>query len=103
MKAIVAIAAILVVSGIVRAQDSLPALLKDVSIDQNLGAQVRLDLKFHDETGQEVQLGRYFGEKPVILILAYYRCPMLCTQVLNGVADCLQAPDFPLKLGDDFQ
>jgi protein SCO1/2 len=50
-----------------------------------------------------VTLGRYLGDKPVILILAYYRCPMLCNQVLNGVADCLKAPDFPLKLGDDFQ
>src|SRR5215468_6960724 len=84
------------------AQDSLPALLKDVGIDQNLGAQVRLDLAFHDETGQDVTLARYFGDKPVVLILAYYRCPMLCTQVLNGVADCLKAPDFPLRLGDDF-
>src|SRR5262249_4102719 len=98
-----ALVALLVAGGIARAQDSLPALLKDVGIDQNLGAQVRLDLRFHNEQGQEVRLGRYFGDKPVILVLAYYRCPMLCTQVLNGVADCLKAPDFPLKLGDDFQ
>src|SRR5262249_45943725 len=98
-----ALVALLVAGGIARAQDSLPALLKDVGIDQNLGAQVRLDLRFHDEQGQEVRLGRYFDDKPVILILAYYRCPMLCTQVLNGVADCLKAPDFPLKLGEDFQ
>ncbi len=44
-----------------------------------------LDLAFHDEEGQEVKLGDYFGAKPVILVLAYYRCPMLCTQVLNGL------------------
>jgi protein SCO1/2 len=104
MRAAFTILAFLIVAaGVIRAQDSLPALLKDVGIDQNLGAQVRLDLQFHDESGQTVRLGRYFGDKPVILILAYYRCPMLCTQVLNGVVDALKAPDFPLKLGQDFQ
>src|SRR5262245_52915611 len=99
----IAILALLFVGATARAQDALPALLKDVGIDQNLGAQVRLNLAFHDETGQDVTLANYFGDKPVVLILAYYRCPMLCTQVLNGVADCLKAPDFPLKLGDDFR
>src|SRR5262249_3834589 len=70
---------------------------------QNLGAQVRFDLAFRDDAGNDVQLGRYFRDKPVVLVLAYYRCPMLCTQVLNGVVDCLKATDFPLKLGEDFQ
>jgi protein SCO1 len=84
------------------AQDSLPALLKDVGIDQNLGAQIPLDLECRDDAGQDVELARYFGEKPVVLVFAYYRCPMLCTQVLSGVADCINAPNFPLKLGDDF-
>jgi protein SCO1/2 len=97
------LAILLTFPGSLCAQDSLPALLKDVGIDQNLGAQVRLDLPFHDETGQTVSLGCYFGNKPVILICAYYRCPMLCTQVLNGVADALKASDFSLKLGEDFQ
>ena len=32
-----------------------------------------------------MKLGDYFGNKPVILVLAYYRCPMLCTLVLNGL------------------
>jgi protein SCO1/2 len=85
-----------------RAQDSLPALLKDVGIDQYLGAQIPLDLEFRDDAGKDVRLGHYFTDKPVVLIFAYYRCPMLCTQVLNGVADCINAPNFPLKLGDDF-
>jgi protein SCO1/2 len=30
-----------------------------------------------------VRLGDYFGKRPVILVLAYYECPMLCTVVLN--------------------
>ena len=61
-----------------------PDLLKEVGIDQKLNQQVPLDFTFRDETGKTVQLGQYFGRKPVILSLVYYNCPMLCTQVLNG-------------------
>lgn len=61
-----------------------PDLLKDVGIDQKLGQQVPLDLAFRDETGKAVQLSQYFGQRPVILSLVYFNCPMLCTQVLNG-------------------
>ena len=43
-----------------------------------------MDLAFSDENGQAIQLQQYFGQKPVILMLVYYQCPMLCTQVLNG-------------------
>jgi protein SCO1/2 len=86
-----------------RTQDSLPALLREVGIDQNLGAQLRLDLPFRDDAGNDLQMSQYFRGKPVVLILAYYRCPMLCNQVLNGVVDSLNAPDFRLQLGRDFK
>jgi protein SCO1/2 len=62
-----------------------------VGIDQHLDEQVPPDLAFHDETGATVHLGDYFNsQRPVILVLAYYRCPMLCTEVLNGLVDSLQ-------------
>ena len=61
-----------------------PSILDQVGLDQRLNQQVPLDLAFNDETGQPVQLQQYFGQKPVILMLVYYQCPMLCTQVLNG-------------------
>ena len=63
----------------------LPPALRDVGIDQKLNAQVPLDLVFRDETGGIVSLRDYFKDKPVILSLVYYQCPMLCTQVLNGL------------------
>lgn len=63
----------------------LPPLLQGVGIDQRLGQQVPLDTPFRDETGKQVMLGDYFGEKPVILVLAYFRCPRLCNEVLNGL------------------
>jgi protein SCO1/2 len=75
-------------------------ILQQVGIDQHIGQQIPLDLSFRDETGQGVPLRRYFGTRPVLLTLVYYQCPMLCSQVLNGVVSSL----LPLKLsvGRDF-
>ncbi len=71
-----------------------PQLLRDVGIDQKLDAQVPLELTLRDEDGRTVRLGEYFGEKPVLLALVYYECPMLCTQVLNGVLRSLKEVSF---------
>ncbi|HVM96499.1 MAG TPA: SCO family protein [Candidatus Acidoferrales bacterium] len=79
-----------------RADEGQPEILRDVSIDQRLNEQVPLDLTFRDEAGNTVQLGKYFGSKPVILSLAYYECPMLCTLVLNGVASALKVLSFDI-------
>ncbi|HXE63555.1 MAG TPA: SCO family protein [Bryobacteraceae bacterium] len=62
-----------------------PDVLKGVTIEQRLNAQIPLDTSFRDEYGQAVSLSSYFGKRPVILALVYYECPMLCTQILNGV------------------
>jgi protein SCO1/2 len=79
----------------------LPAALEGVGIDQKLDAQVPLDAVFHDESGRSVPLGSYFRGKPVLLALVYYRCPMLCTQILNGVESSLKAVS--LNPGRDFE
>jgi protein SCO1/2 len=63
-----------------------PALLEQVGIDQHLNQQIPLDATFVDENGQTVQLRQYFGQKPVIITMVYYTCPMLCSQVLNGLS-----------------
>jgi protein SCO1/2 len=78
-----------------------PAILRDVGFDQRLGAQVPLDLEFADETGKIVRLGDYFGKKPVVLVLAYFRCPMLCTLVLNGTVDAMR--EMSLTPGKDYE
>src|SRR6185437_4643036 len=67
------------------AGSAIPSELKGVTIEQRLNSQLPLDAGFRDENGQTVTLGRYFGKRPVILALVYYECPMLCTQILNGV------------------
>ncbi len=76
-------------------------ILKDVRIDQKMDSAVPLDLPFVDEHGKDVTLARYFGgSRPAVLALVYYECPMLCTQVLNGLFSSIE----PLKLdaGRDF-
>ncbi len=65
------------------------AIFDQIGIEQNLNQQVPLDLTFTDENGQQVQLKQYFGKKPVILSLVYFQCPMLCSQVLNGLTGAL--------------
>jgi protein SCO1/2 len=71
-----------------------PPILRGVGIDQRLGEAVPLDAIFEDEDGRAVRLGQYFHGKPVILVLAYYNCPMLCTQVFNGLVSSLRAISF---------
>src|SRR3954469_3012400 len=74
---------------------------RDVGIDQRLEAQLPLDLSFNDENGRSVHLRDYFDSRPVILVLAYYRCPMLCTQVLNGLVKSMREID--LELGKQYR
>lgn len=76
------------------AAGQLPAQLREVGFDQLPGAQVPLDAAFVDEQGLPVTLGQYFGQRPVLLVLVYYECPMLCSMVLNGVVTSLRAVSF---------
>lgn len=65
--------------------------LQGVRVDQRLGEQLPLDVPFTDEEGRSVTLSRYFdGERPVMLYLAYYDCPMLCPLMLDGLTATLQ-------------
>jgi protein SCO1/2 len=73
---------------------SQPAILQKVGIDQRLNQPVPLDLNFLDENGQTVKLRDYFGQKPVVLSLVYYQCPMLCSQVLNGLTSSFNVLSF---------
>jgi protein SCO1/2 len=69
----------------------MPGELKKVGYDQLLGHQVPLDLAFRDETGRTVRLGSFLDARPAVLVLAYYRCPMLCSMVLQGLTGSLKS------------
>jgi len=79
----------------------VPRILSDVGFDQRLGDRVPLDASFRDESGRTVKLGDFFGTRPVVLSLAYYDCPMLCTVTLNGLASALDVVSF--DPGRDFE
>jgi protein SCO1/2 len=74
--------------------------LARIRFEQKLDGQVSLDLPFRDEDGRPVRLRQYFGEKPVVLVLGYYQCPMLCTLVLNGMVE--SAADMKWSIGREF-
>jgi protein SCO1/2 len=82
------------------ADSKLPAILQKATIDQHLDQSLPLTATFRDETGRTVQLGEYFGKRPAILALVYYRCPMLCSEELNGLVGALEMLKF--TPGKDF-
>ena len=66
-------------------ENRLPSELEGVGVDEKFGQKVNLDLEFTAENGYQVTLRKYFSSgKPVIVNLVYYRCPMLCSLVLNA-------------------
>lgn len=88
------------VAGPIFADEKLSEL-EGVGITEHLDEQIPLDLMFVDENGENVVLGQYFdGEKPIILTLNYYKCPMLCSLTLNGLVSGLEEMEW--TLGDKF-
>jgi protein SCO1/2 len=73
---------------------SLPPALVNVKFDPQLNAQIPLDASFVSEMGAHVRLGEYFGKRPVVLVFAYYTCPMLCSQVEQAVVGTLKMLSF---------
>ncbi|HEY6384739.1 MAG TPA: SCO family protein [Candidatus Acidoferrum sp.] len=83
------------------AAQNMPAVLQNVGFEPPLNAHLPLDLAFRDETGRNVQLREYFTQKPVLLALVYYGCPMLCNQTEQGVVGSLRMLSF--NPGHDYE
>jgi protein SCO1 len=78
-----------------------PAIISRAGFDNKLGAQIPADLEFRNEAGETVRLADFLGKRPVVLSLAYYECPMLCTLVLNGMVECFKG--LPFEMGKDYE
>jgi len=74
--------------------------LAKIVFEQKLDKHLSLNLEFRDEENGSVKLAKYFAKKPVILVLGYYECPMLCTLALNGLVESLQ--DMKWSIGREF-
>lgn len=80
---------------------AVPRALREIGFDQHINDRVPLDTVFTDEDGHAVQLGAYFGSRPVVLTFVYYRCPMLCMQVLSALTSTIGV--LSLDVGRDFE
>jgi protein SCO1/2 len=84
-----------------RAQDTpIGAVADQVRMTPNLGAKVPLELTFVDAEGRTVRLADSFTNRPVILHLVYYECPMLCKLSSDGLLRGLAT--LSLEPGEDF-
>jgi protein SCO1/2 len=80
----------------------IPRQVQDVGIDDRAGQPLPKDLVFKDENGKQVAFESLFnGKQPVVLVLAYYTCPMLCTVVLNGLTNGLKEVGW--TVGNEFR
>jgi protein SCO1/2 len=89
-----------VVAAPVWAHEALPGIFKDVAFEQRLNQPIPPDITLRDETGQPVRLAQYFGQKPVILALIYFRCRTLCPMILDGLVRGLRPVTF--DIGKEF-
>jgi protein SCO1/2 len=80
--------------------DHRPQMLRDIGIEQKLGAPVSVEAVFRDESGAPITLREYLAARPAIMVFSYFECPMLCPLVLDGLVRSLK----PLSLdaGRDF-
>ncbi len=84
------------------AEQALPPELQGVGIDEKLGWPIDLNLTFIAENGYPIALKEFFHkDRPVILNLVYYSCPMLCNLVLNGQTAALR--EIPWTPGKEFE
>jgi protein SCO1/2 len=79
---------------------NVPPQFEEVTFAQRLDERLPLDAVLRDEQGRQVELGQFFGERPVLLAFVYYQCPLLCSQVMNGISSALKA--LPFTPGKDF-
>ena len=79
-----------------------PVQLENVGVDEHLGRNIDLSLTFIAENGYPVALKEFFHkDKPVILDLIYYSCPMLCNLILNGQTQVMK--EIPWNAGDQYE
>lgn len=83
-------------------QASQEGVLKEIGIDERLGAAIPMNLIFTDQEGKPVRLGDYFTGKPVLLTLNYYECPMLCPITFANLAKTMGAMN-GITPGKDFR
>jgi protein SCO1/2 len=69
--------------------------MRAIDVDERRGAHVDSALPFVDHDGNAVTIGDYIdGERPVLVTLNYYRCRVVCSVQLDGLARALRELDW---------
>lgn len=95
---------LLVLPCVVQSSQAQAVSATSVGVDQKLGEIVNLDLTFYDEQGELVLL-RDLIDGPTALTLVYYRCPGICTPLLNEMASVMNdvADKYEMLAGNDYR
>ena len=72
----------------------------EVGVVEKLNQYIPMDAMLVDENGDTVIIGDLI-DKPTILNFVYYRCPGICSPLMDGLSDVIDATD--LVLGEDYQ
>lgn len=75
-------------------------ILDAVGIEPHTGEKLPLDAVFRDHDGNPVVLGDFCGERPIVLCLVYFDCPMLCKLAADGLVRTVAG--LPETVGKDF-
>jgi protein SCO1/2 len=105
VHALVALMMLVWTAGAARAQGTykdLDAASQGMKVVEHLGQTVPLELNFTNSQGQRVFLKDYFSNtnKPAVVALVFYKCPVACQVVMEKFLECLNTMD--LGLGKDF-
>ena len=74
--------------------------LTSIDVDNRLGNKISGDIQIVDQDNNMFQLNHYLKDKPTVLLMAYYECPMLCSMMLNGLSNVIN--DSNLIPGEDY-
>lgn len=76
---------------------------ESVRFDEKIGNQVPVDLVLRDENDKPVTLAECMAGKPTILVMAYYRCTVLCTQVNAGLVKSMREMPHDYSAGPQYR
>jgi len=72
----------------------------EIGVIEKLDSVISLQLQFDLDSAKVVKLQQLI-DKPTVLILVYFDCPVVCPAILAGVSDIVEKTD--LELGKDYK
>lgn len=82
--------------------DEPPPDMAAADILEKRGELAALDVEFTNQDGERVRVGDYFdGERPVVLVFGYFKCPVVCPVVFNNTKKVFN--ELAWALGDEYR